>query len=121
MAKKEDYFQLLISQTIWDEHVAVANWLIPESKHAEKRRILDILRGQAEWIEPAIQLHVCRDLSDNSFLECAVSGGAAYLVTKNIRHFPPKEYNSVKIVRIRTFLDILERMEQESSSDLGSA
>jgi putative PIN family toxin of toxin-antitoxin system len=112
MTKEEDYFRLLISQPIWDEYCTVANWLTPETKHAERERILETLRFQAEWIEPEIQLHVCRDLSDNSFLECAVSGGADYLVTKNIRHFPPKEYNRVKIVRIRAFLDILERMER---------
>lgn len=110
MAREEDYFRLLISGPIWEEYCTVADWLIPSSKQAEKKRILSILRFQSEWIEPAIELDVCRDISDNRFLECAVTGKADYLVTKNLRHFPPKEYAGVKIVRIGKFLDALEKM-----------
>ena len=112
MTKEEDAFRLLLSQPIWDEYRTVANWLIPAARHEEKERILHILRLQADWIEPTISLDVCSDKSDNRFLECAVDGKADYLVTKNIRHFPPKEYQGVKIVRIRTFLAVLEKREQ---------
>ena len=109
MTREEDYFRLLLSQPIWDEYVAVANWLIPASLQTEKERVLDTLRSQAIWIEPNAELQVCRDSSDNRFLECAVFGHADYLVTKNIKHFPYKTYQGVKIVRIRTFLDALEK------------
>jgi len=109
---REDYFQLLISQPIWNEYCTVASWLIPEPKQHEKERILDVISFQAEWIESTIQLHVCSDLSDNCFLECAVAGKANYLVTKNIKHFPPKEYSGVKIVHIRKLLLVLEQMEK---------
>lgn len=91
MTREEDYFRLLISQPIWDEYCTVADWLIPDSRQDEKARILNMLRFQSEWIEPHIQLNVCSDVSDNCFLECAVAGNADYLVTKNIKHFPPKE------------------------------
>lgn len=53
-------------------------------------------------------LDVCRDESDNRFLECAVEGQADYLVTKNIKHFPYKQYQGINIVRIREFLTVLE-------------
>jgi putative PIN family toxin of toxin-antitoxin system len=112
MTREEDYFKLLISQPIWNEYSTVADWLIPDSKKCEKERILNVLRFQSEWNEPNIQLNVCTDLSDNRFLECAVAGNADYLVTKNIRHFPPKEYANVKIVRIRQFLKVLEKIEK---------
>ena len=110
MTREEDYFQLLISQPIWDEYRAVADWLIPDARQLEKERILRVLLTQAEWIESEIRLHACTDSSDNRFLECAVAGGADYLVTKNIRHFPPKVYAGVKIVRIRAFLQVLEQI-----------
>ncbi|MCZ6675962.1 MAG: putative toxin-antitoxin system toxin component, PIN family [Candidatus Poribacteria bacterium] len=112
MTKEQDYFRLLMSQPIWNEYSTVADWLIPESKQRERERILNILRLQSDWIEPKIQLDVCAYKSDSRFLECAVEGKADYLVTKNIRHFPPKEYQGIKIVRIRKFLDILEKMEK---------
>jgi putative PIN family toxin of toxin-antitoxin system len=94
----EDYFRLLISQPIWDEYTTVANWLIPDSKQLEKKRVLKTLRDQSDWIEPDFQLSVCSDISDNRFLECAVVGNADYLVTKNIRHFPHKKYENIFLV-----------------------
>lgn len=110
MTREEDYFQLLISQPIWDEYLTVADWLIPDTRQLEKERILRVLLTQPAWIDPGARLNVCKDISDNHFLECAVAGDADYLVTKNIRHFPPKEYAGVKIVRIREFLRVLEQM-----------
>ncbi len=112
MTREDDYFTLLISQHIWDEYRTVANWLIPKTKEDEKERILSILRFQSEWITPTTRLSVCRDSSDNRFLECAVAGNADYLVTKNIHHFPPKKSAGVRIVRIRKFLGVLEKMEK---------
>lgn len=109
MTREDDYFRLLISQPIWDEYTTVADWLIPESKQFEKGRIIKTLYEQSEWIESEIELTVCSDISDNRFLECAVAGQADYLVTKNIRHFPPKEYDKVKIVRVSHFLSVLEK------------
>ena len=110
MTREEDYFQLLLSNPIWDEYTGVFEWLIPPSKQREKYRIITMLRTHSVWVEPEIQLHICPDPSDNRFLECAVAGHAEYLVTKNIRHFPYKIYEQVKIVRIRAFLSILESM-----------
>lgn len=113
MTKDEDYFVLLISEPIWKEYSTVAEWLIPEARQSEKKRIMHVLYNQAEKIEPEFQLNVCSDESDNRFLECAVSGNADYLVTKNICDFPPKKYQDVKIVRISNFLTVLENIEAE--------
>ncbi len=113
MTKEEDYFRLLISEPVWKEYSAVADWLIPETRHSEKKRILNVLYSGAEKIEPEIRLNACSDESDNRFLECAVAGNADYLVTKNIRDFPHKEYRNIKIVRISKFLKVLENIESE--------
>lgn len=116
MTQEQDYFQLLLSQPIWDEYCTVAEWLIPESRYPEKDRVLGILREQADWIAPKTPLQICSDPSDNDFLTCAVAGHADYLVTKNIRHFPYKEYEAVKIVRIRQFLNVLETQVRGQST-----
>lgn len=115
ITREKDYFRLLLSEPIWDEYNTVADWLIPDSKQIEKKRIMKTLHAQSEWIIPNLQLEVCIDRSDNRFLECAVAGKADYLVTKNIRHFPQKQYRNVKIVRIKKFLDVLEKMEKEQA------
>lgn len=111
LVDEEDYFRLLLTESIWDEYCTVADWLIPDSRQVEMERILRTLQTHSEWIKPGLRINVCRDRSDNHFLECAVAGNAAYLVTKNIRHFPSKEYRNVKIVRIKKFLDELEKMK----------
>ena len=32
MTREEDYFQLLLSEPIWDEYTTVADWLIPRAR-----------------------------------------------------------------------------------------
>jgi predicted nucleic acid-binding protein len=118
MTREENYFRLLISQSFWDEYHTVADWLIPPTKEDEKERVLRVLLALSEWIVPEIRLSVCSDPSDNCFLECAVAGGADYLVTKNIRHFPRKEYAGVAIVRVRTFLQVLEQTARDHPQTL---
>ena len=113
LTRDEEYFQLLLSEPIWQEYTTVANWLIPDSRRDENTRIFEALYRHADWIEPTHCLDVCSDDSDNRFLECAVDGHATYLVTKNIRHFPYKSYEQVKIVKIRIFLTALEALERE--------
>ena len=55
-------------------------------------------------------LHACKDPDDDKFLETAVAGGANFLVTKNLKHFPYKSYGSVRIVSVATFLEELEKI-----------
>jgi len=112
MTREDDYFILLISQPIWNEYTTVADWLIPDSKELEKKRVLKTLREQSDWIEPYFQLSVCSDVSDNRFLECAVAGNADYLVTKNSRHFPHTKYEDISILKISQFLSVLEKREK---------
>ncbi|MEM7118267.1 MAG: putative toxin-antitoxin system toxin component, PIN family [Chloroflexota bacterium] len=112
LTKEDDYFQLLLSRPIWQEYQAVSEWLIPENRQVERERILNVLLTQADWIQPEITFSVCSDDDDNRFLECAVAGQADFLVTKNIKHFPQKEYKGVQIIRIRKFLTTLEKLER---------
>jgi putative PIN family toxin of toxin-antitoxin system len=55
-------------------------------------------------------LKVCKDPDDDVFLETAIAGGADFLVTKNLKHFPPKSYQGVKIVKVSAFLRELEKI-----------
>ena len=55
MTRDEDYFQLLLSEPIWQEYQTVADWLIPSSLYSEKERVMQILRFQADWIKPGFR------------------------------------------------------------------
>jgi putative PIN family toxin of toxin-antitoxin system len=62
------------------------------------------------WVVPVEKITAAReDPEDNKFLECAVAAGADYLVTGNIRHFPPKNYRGTRIVAPREFTDMITK------------
>lgn len=74
------------------------------------------LNGLAELAEVILisgELDVCKDPSDNIFLETAIATSAEYLVTKNTKHFPFKRYQDVEIVRVSKFLSRLEKEQGE--------
>ena len=75
---------------------------------------LDAIREKGFWVRPSTKLTVCRDPDDDIFLECAEEAQASYLVTGNIRHFPPL-WKSTAIVTPRRMLDILEGDENNPS------
>ena len=45
------------------------------------------------------------DAGDEPFLEVAVSAGAAFLITGNLRHFPTDHRYGIRVVSPREFLD----------------
>jgi putative PIN family toxin of toxin-antitoxin system len=55
-------------------------------------------------------LKACKDPDDDMFLETAIIEGADFLVTKNLKHFPRKSFQGVRIVKVSTFLRELEKM-----------
>ena len=73
---------------------------------AELERVLSLLE-QAEVVEPDQQLAVCRDPSDNKFFECAVAGGADYIVSEDRDILDVGEYVSIKTVSAEEFMALL--------------
>ncbi len=71
------------------------------------REELGAFRKQATLARPREQsAHAAYDPADDMVLDCALAGGAAYVVTGNARHFP-EEFQGIKIIRPRQFLVIL--------------
>ena len=69
-----------------------------------------IVMQKCSFVIPQEKHDVCVDKDDNKFIECAVAAHADFIVTKNIKHFPKKEYKGVYIVRIKGFLEVLEKI-----------
>jgi len=100
------FFEIVLSDDVFNEYKRTF-WEFTDRVESEKiAELLEALRDESIWVEPSQAITVCRDISDNKFLECAIEGNADYLVTKNIRHFP-KFYEGVKVVRIRRLLSRL--------------
>jgi len=63
------------------------------------------IRACVSLIVPTISVNAASDPDDNMFLECAEAGGADYIVTGNIRHFPAI-WRKTRTVTPREFIDV---------------
>jgi len=94
----------VISANIYAEYEEVISR--PRFKRSEEiiASALRAIRNKGFWVRPTARLHVCADPDDNIFLECAQTARAEYLVTGNLKHFPPT-WGSTHIVSPRHLLD----------------
>ncbi len=104
---EERAFDLLISEMILKEYQSLL-LTFPEIPENKSRDILEIIAQLAIKIDVRENFSVCKDASDDKVMDCAVNGEAEYLVTKNLKHFP-KAFRGVKVIRVRDFLDILDK------------
>ncbi len=100
-------FTIIISNDILEEYQAVLLHL-PGIETSKALALIEKLLATAEKVATPGALCVCKDADDDKFLETAIVGQADYLVTKNLRHYPPKSYQGVQIVKISKFLKVLE-------------
>jgi putative PIN family toxin of toxin-antitoxin system len=106
---REGEVELLISEPILAEIAGVLkrkfswfDWQISEA-------IKDI-RAITTLITPAFTLSVIKeDEPDNRVLECAVEGGASYIVSGDEHHLQPlKEFEGIKIISPTQFSELFE-------------
>jgi putative PIN family toxin of toxin-antitoxin system len=101
-------FIVLYSTPVFDEYSRIL-LSHPKVLRNDATTFLNALPESAQTVSIAEKLSVCKDPSDNVFLETALEGKAEYLVTKNIKHFPFKRYQHVEIARVSKFLKRLEK------------
>jgi predicted nucleic acid-binding protein len=53
--------------------------------------------------------HRLSDRDDEPFLEVTLTGGADYLVTGNLKHFPARSCRGVRVLAPRQLIDVLRR------------
>lgn len=108
---EERAFDLLISEMVLTEYknLLLTFTKIPKIKSKE---ILEIIEQLAIKIDVRENFSVCKDISDNKFIDCAVNGKADYLVTKNLKHFP-KDFRGIQVIKVGDFLDVLEKQHYE--------
>ena len=105
---KEGVFELLISGEIMAEIARVLrikfgweSWRIS--------MVIDEIRENTTLITPARRIQaVAEDEADNRVLECALEGGASYVISGDKHHLLPlKEFMGVKIVSASEFLEMI--------------
>ena len=74
----------------------------------EVAAFINLLRRVATVVQPQLTLEIIEeDLADNRVLECAVSGGASYVVTGDDHLLKVKNYREIVILKPAEFLTVL--------------
>jgi hypothetical protein len=106
-------FEVLLSQPIVDEILRVTGYERLQRKYQKIREnrleFVELISEQGIWVEPAETLAVVTaDESDNRYLECAVAGGARYLVTGDEHLLTIGEYQGITVLSPAAFVTWLE-------------
>jgi putative PIN family toxin of toxin-antitoxin system len=70
-------------------------------------RVLGLFE-QAEIVEPAEEVSVCRDANDDKFFACALAGQARYIVTEDKDILAVAEYRGVMPITAEEFVALFE-------------
>ena len=106
-------FEVLLSQPIVDEILRVTGYERLQRKYQKIREnrleFVELISEQGIWVEPAETLAVVTaDESDNRYLECAVAGGARYVVTGDEHLLNVGEYQGITVLSPAAFVTWLE-------------
>jgi putative PIN family toxin of toxin-antitoxin system len=96
--------ELVISSDIIKEVLAVLSLKFGRDREALSH-VAVILSDLGEWVEPKQTVRVLKDDPDNRILECASSGKADTIVTGDKEMLRLGEFNRVKIVSLKTYLE----------------
>ena len=110
---QEEQFELVMSPAILQELDRVLHYSRIQQRYhpVEKRirRLLRLLERQAVSVVPAHELTAIEhDPADNRYLECAVEGEAAVIVTRDQHLLEMGEYEGSQILTPAAFLVFLE-------------
>jgi uncharacterized protein len=98
--------QLCVSAAVYAEYEEVISRPRLQRTGAVVAATLQTIRQEALWVRPTETVRACRDPDDDIFLECAHAAHADYLVTGNLKHYPPS-WGDTKILAPRRFVDLL--------------
>lgn len=69
--------------------------------------VIENVLGYARLVVPVRKIQACRDPDDNLVIECALAGGAQYIVTGDSDLKELKVFEGIQIVDVRTFLSLV--------------
>ena len=100
----EEKDQLVISKPILDELLGILGRKFARDAEALSH-VAVFLTELSLSVRPRQRLHVVKDDPDNRILECAVTGHAGVIVTGDRALLALREYQGVRIISLREYLD----------------
>ena len=110
----EGNLQVILSSAIMEEYSIVFRYPQTQRYHRmsseEITQTLERFRRIAVMIEPTERLQaVLEDATDNKFLECAVAGGATYIISGDKHLLKLQVYQGIPILTPAAFLAQIDR------------
>lgn len=107
-------FELVVSEPILAEYQQALNYREVASRHnldpTQVTEIIADLRQFATVVEPTEKLNIIlEDPDDDKFLECAVAGGADYIISADPHLLNLEEYRGMQILSPSEFLALLRQ------------
>lgn len=111
-------FALVVSDPILDEYERALNYdrvrIRHRMTHAEVAAVVEGFRTFAVLVNPRESIRVITaDPDDDKFVECAIEGHAAYIVSGDPHLLALGEYRGIYILPPTAFLAILEASERD--------
>lgn len=108
----EGHFDVLVSQPIIEEILRVMAYpRLQKYKRLRESRLefVTLLSEQAIWIEPTENLDVVsEDEDDNRYVECAVSGGAQYIISGDPHLLGVGEFRGIRLISPNDFIALMD-------------
>ena len=103
----EGKFKLIVTSDILMEYERVLNELNRKMKFPNHDRILELVKLNAEMVNPvAIAKPICRDKDDDKFLAAALGGSAQFIVTGDDDLLVLNGHEGLQIIKPKPFLKL---------------
>jgi len=103
---KNGIFESVVSESIITEYVRVTEEIAQRFPQIEVAEILDLFIVNSKVVDTeGLEIRLCEDPDDDKFLECAVAGECQAIVSGDKHLLKVKEFQGIKIIRPRDFLD----------------
>lgn len=104
---EDDVLEMLVSASIereYDQQLSPAYIQKRWKRNTQTAASIKSIMKNATTIEPQVKLNNSRDPADNKFLDCAVSGGADYLISSDDDLLELKSIQDIPILTPGQFL-----------------
>lgn len=95
--------QLIVSASILAELASILKGKFSWDD-ADIREALMVVGRHADLVKPGMRLRVLEDDADNRVLECAVEGGAEWIISGDHHLLSLREFRGIRIGRVSDFL-----------------
>lgn len=99
-------FESVVSEPIITEYVRVTEEIAKKFPQLEIAEVLDLFIVNSKVVDTrGLEIRLCEDPDDDKFLECAVAGECQAIVSGDEHLLKIKEFQGIKIIKPRDFLD----------------